>query len=71
MVSLALVKDGFDVKHIMKDKTLKSNSDLEKTLLKKSDKKLPKPDMFNPNISVEDQLKEAHLSGGCPSPDIS
>jgi len=60
MVSLALVKDGFDVKHIMKDKTLKSNSDLEKTLLKKYDKKLPKPDMFNPDISVEDQLKEAY-----------
>lgn len=60
MVSLALVKDGFDVKHIMKDKSLKSNNDLEKTLLKKYDKKLPKPDMFNPDISVEDQLKEAY-----------
>ena len=60
MVSLALVKDGFEVKHIMKDKTLKTNDELEKILLKKYDKKLPKPDMFNPDISVEDQLKEAY-----------
>lgn len=60
MVSIALDKDGFDVKHIIKDKTLKTNADLENQLLKKYDKKLPKPDMFNPNISLDDQLKEAY-----------
>ncbi len=60
MVSIALDKDGFDVKHIMKDKTLKTNADLENQLLKKYDKKLPKPDMFNPNITLDDQLKEAY-----------
>lgn len=60
MISIALDKDGFDVMHIMKDKTLKTNAELEKQLLKKYDKKLPKPDMFNPNISSEEQLKEAY-----------
>lgn len=60
MVSTALYKNGFDVKHIMKDKTLKTNADLENQLLKKYDKKLPKPDMFNPNITLEDQIKEAY-----------
>jgi uncharacterized protein (DUF488 family) len=60
MVSIALQKDGFDVKHILKDKTLKSNASLERDLLKKYDKKLPKPDMFQPDISAEDQLKEAY-----------
>ena len=60
MVSIALDKDGFDVKHIMKDKTLKTNADLENQLLKKNDKKLPKPDMFNPNVTLDDQLKEAY-----------
>ena len=60
MVSIALDKDGFDVKHIMKDKSLKTNADLENQLLKKYDKKLPKPDMFNPNVSLDDQLKEAY-----------
>ena len=39
MVSIALDKDGFDVKHIMKDKTLKTNPDLENKLLKKNEKK--------------------------------
>jgi uncharacterized protein (DUF488 family) len=60
MVSIALDKDGFDVKHIMKDKTLKTNADLENQLLKKYDKKLPKPDIFNPNVTLDDQLKEAY-----------
>jgi uncharacterized protein (DUF488 family) len=60
MVSIALDKDGFDVKHIMKDKTLKTNADLENQLLKKYDKRLPKPDMFNPNVTLDDQLKEAY-----------
>ena len=60
MVSIALDKDGFDVKHIMKDKTLKTNADLENQLLKKYDKKLPKPDMFNPNVTLDDQLNEAY-----------
>ena len=60
MISIALEKDGFEVKHILKDKTLKSNAELEKQLLKKYDRKLPKPDMFNPNISADDQLKAAY-----------
>lgn len=60
MVSIALCKDGLDVKHIMKNKTLKTNEDLENQLLKKYDKKLHKPDMFNPNITLEDQLAEAY-----------
>lgn len=60
MISIALDNDGFDVKHIMKDKILKTNADLEKQLLKKYDKKLHKPDMFNPNISLNDQIKEAY-----------
>jgi hypothetical protein len=60
MISLALEKDGFEVKHILKDKTIKSNSDLEKELLKKYDKKIPKPDIFTPNVSVGEQLRVAY-----------
>lgn len=60
MVSIALKKDGFDVKHILKDKTLKTNDELESQLLKKYQKKIPHPDMFQPNITLEDQLKAAY-----------
>jgi Protein of unknown function, DUF488 len=60
MISIALEKDGFEVMHILKDKTLKTNAELEQELLKKYDKKIPKPDMFNQNVSVDDQLKEAY-----------
>jgi uncharacterized protein (DUF488 family) len=60
MISIALEKDGFEVKHILKDKTLKNNAELEKQLLRKYDKKIPKPDIFQPNISADDQLKAAY-----------
>ncbi len=60
MISIALEKDGFNVQHILKDKTIKSNAQLENQLLKKYDKKIPKPDMFEPNVTLDDQLKVAY-----------
>ena len=60
MVSIALQKDGFDVLHIFKNKTIKTNAEIENQLLKKYDKKLPKPDIFEPNVTLEDQLKAAY-----------
>jgi len=59
MVSIGLENDGFNVIHILKDKSLKTNLELEKELLKKYEKKIPQPDMFNPNVSFDVQLKEA------------
>jgi len=60
MVSVALERDGFDVKHILRDKSIKTNTQLESELLKKYEKKVPQPDIFHPNISKEDQLKVAY-----------
>lgn len=60
MISPALEKDGFEVMHILKDKNILSNAALEKQLLKKYEKKLPKPDMFQPDITTDDQLKVAY-----------
>jgi len=60
MISIALEKDGFDVQHIMKDKTLKDNAQLEKQLLKTYEGKLVQIDMFAPPISLQDQLKVAY-----------
>lgn len=60
MISPALEKDGFDVKNILKDKSLQTNADLEIQLLKKYAKELPRPDMFQPDITSDDQLKAAY-----------
>ena len=60
MITVALQQNGFQVLHIMKDKTLKSTSDLEQLLLKKYALQLPKPDMFQPNVTLEDQLNVAY-----------
>lgn len=59
MISVGLEKDGFDVSHILKDKSVKTNLELEKELLKKYEKKIPQSNLFEPEISIEVQLKEA------------
>lgn len=60
MISIALEKDGFEVKHILKDKTLKTTAQLESQLLKKYEKKIPQPDMFQPNVTLDEQLQAAY-----------
>lgn len=58
MVSVGLKNDGFDVKHIMNDKSIKTHYELEMELLKEFKKYLPEKDLFNQNISDEEHLKE-------------
>lgn len=60
MISVALEKEGLHVKHIMKDKMIKTNAQLENQLLKKYDKKIPKPSIFEPNVSLDMQIKIAY-----------
>jgi uncharacterized protein (DUF488 family) len=60
MISVALEKEGFEVRHILKDKTITTNSQLEIQLLKKYKNKIPQPDIFQPHVSLEDQLKVAY-----------
>jgi hypothetical protein len=60
MITVALRQIGFEVLHIMKDKSLKSTSELEQLLLKKYAPQLPKVDMFQPNVTPEDQLNVAY-----------
>ena len=60
MVSVGLEDDGFEVKHILKNKSIKTNEELKNELLNKFKKKLPQIDLFHPNITTEDQLKVAY-----------
>jgi uncharacterized protein (DUF488 family) len=60
MIAVALQQAGFKVLHVMKDKSLKSTADLEQLLLKKYAPQLPKSDMFQPNVTHEDQLNVAY-----------
>jgi uncharacterized protein (DUF488 family) len=53
LISYYLVRNGFIVRHILKDSTLIENSELEIKLLKKYDKKIPKPTLFDPLILSE------------------
>ena len=60
MISVALDQDGFEVNHILKDKTIASNKELEAQLLKKYQKKLPVPNIFEPDIKINDQINAAY-----------
>ena len=60
MISYALAKDGFEVNHILKDKTIISNAQLENRMLQKYINKLPKSDMFTSPIDLEERLKVAY-----------
>jgi hypothetical protein len=59
MVSVGLESEGLDVRHILKDRSIKTNLELKQELLKKYDRKIPKSNLFEPDISVETQIKEA------------
>jgi len=59
MVSIGLENNGFEVRHILKDKSIKTNLELEEELLKKYEKKLSQNNLFNMEISIEVQLNEA------------
>lgn len=59
MISVALEKYGFNVLHILKDKTIKTNEQLEEQLLKKYSNKIPKSDLFT-TITLDEQLQAAY-----------
>lgn len=58
MISNFLEKEGIHVNHILKDKRIISNSDLEKVLIKKYEKQLSKPSLFVTTTSLIDLVHE-------------
>ncbi len=59
LISEFLSKISINVNHIYPDKILQ-HKELEQKLLKKYEKKIPVVDLFNPDISIEEQLKSAY-----------
>ena len=60
MISGFLSENGFAVQHILKDKTVKTNAELEKQLMKKYAKKIPIPTLLEPDVTPDMQLKAAY-----------
>jgi len=58
MISIALT--DFEVRHILKDKSVVSQEKLEQDLLQIYRKKLPQPDFFRPAITDAEKLKAAY-----------
>jgi uncharacterized protein (DUF488 family) len=60
MISGYLSNNNFEVQHILKDKSLKTNAELEKQLMKKYAKKIPIPTLLEPDITPNMQLQAAY-----------
>jgi hypothetical protein len=61
LISYYLVRNGYVVKHILKNKALIDNNELEIRLLKKYDKVIPKPTLFDHKILTPiEQLNMAY-----------
>ncbi len=60
MISGFLAQNNFEVQHILKDKSLKTNAELEKQLMKKYAKKIPIPTLLEPDITPAMQLQAAY-----------
>lgn len=60
MISVYLEEIGIHVKHILKDKSVKSHTELEKELLEKYKKKIFQLSMFEQNVNEKDPLKHAY-----------
>lgn len=58
MISIALA--DFEIRHILKDKSIVSQEKLEQDLLQLYIKKLPKPDIFRSVITDAEKLKAAY-----------
>jgi uncharacterized protein (DUF488 family) len=59
LISVALAQNGFNVVHILKDKTTKTHAQLENQLLEKYDKKIPESDLFT-ELTADGRLKAAY-----------
>jgi len=60
MISVYLEEIGIHVKHILKNKSVKSHTELEKELLKKYKKKIFQLSMFEQDVNEKDPLKHAY-----------
>ncbi len=60
MIAVYLEKNGFEVHHILKDRTIITNAALEKKMMEKYEKKLPLPDLFNPDVNEGERLRAAY-----------
>jgi len=60
MISVYLNKTGYNVSHILKNKTIKTHSELEQELIKKYRKKISTPSLFEPDIDSSQIIKEAY-----------
>ena len=60
MIAYQLARDGYEVRHILRDGTVRSHAEIESELLDRFAKKIPQPGLFQRNIGRAEQLEAAY-----------
>jgi hypothetical protein len=60
MISYQLIRDGYEVLHVLRDGTLKTQEELEAELLNRYAEQIPQPTIFEPNVNRIQQLEAAY-----------
>lgn len=60
MIGYQLDRDGLDVRHILRDGSVRTHAEVESELLRRFADKLPQPGLFQPDIGRAEQLESAY-----------
>jgi uncharacterized protein (DUF488 family) len=60
MIAYQLARNGFEVRHILRDGTVKTHAEIEDQLLERFSGKIPQPGLFQQNIGRAEQLEAAY-----------
>lgn len=61
MIAYQLERDGFEVLHILRDRSVMTHSEVEQEMVRRFAKKLPQPSLFGPPVTDADRVQAAYL----------
>jgi hypothetical protein len=61
MIAYQLERDGFEVLHILRNRSVMTHGEVEQEMVRRFAKKLPQPSLFGPPVTDADQVQAAYL----------
>jgi uncharacterized protein (DUF488 family) len=60
MIAYQLARDGYEVQHILRDGSVKTQAEIESELLERFANKIPQPNLFQPEVGRAERLEAAY-----------
>ena len=60
MIAYQLARDGYEVQHILRDGSVKTQAEIESELLERFANRIPQPDLFHPQVGRAERLEAAY-----------